>query len=192
MAAARAEWPDTVAAACGGDVTRLVFLDESAATTAMARTHARSPKGERAVAAVPAGHWRVLTMLGAVALRGVVAAASAAAATDGELFDGCLADALCPALRPGDVVVMDNLSSHRRAVVGVLVAAAGATVLYLPPYSPDLNPIEMIWAKVKGLLRSAAARSLPDLGDAIGWAFAQLTLDDMIGCFTHCGYRLAT
>ncbi len=169
-----------------------MFLDESAATTAMTRRHARSPRGERAVAAVPAGHWRVLTMLGAVALRGVVAAASVAAATDGELFAGYVADALCPALRPGDVVVMDNLSSHRRAVVGELVRAAGAAVLYLPPYSPDLNPIEMIWAKVKELLRSAQARVIPDLHEAIGWAWSQITLSDLLGCFTHCGYEPAT
>jgi hypothetical protein len=192
VAAARAAWPGTVAEACGGDVTRLVFLDESAATTAMARAHARSPKGERAVAAVPAGHWRVLTMLGAVALRGVVAAASVAAATDGPLFDAYVADALCPGLRPGDVVVMDNLSAHKRAVVGELVAAAGATVLYLPPYSPDLNPIEMVWAKVKALLRTAAARTVDDLHAAIGRAFEQVTLDDLLGCSADCGYKPAT
>lgn len=175
-----------------GDVTRLVFLDESAATTAMDRRCARSPKGERALAAVPAGHWRVLTMIGAVALRGVVAAASVPAATDGDLFAGYVADVLGPALRPGDVAVMDNLSAHKRAVVGELVRAAGATVLYLPPYSPDLNPIELVRAKVTGLLRSAGARAVDGLGEAIAAAFGQVTLADLLGYFTHRGYAPAT
>ena len=173
-------------------MTRLVFLDESAATTAMDRRSARSPRGERALATVPAGHWRTLTMIGAVALRGVVAAASVPAATDGDLFAGYVADCLGPALRPGDVVVMDNLSAHRRAVVAELVAAAGATVLYLPPYSPDLNPIELVWAKVKELLRSAGARAVNALGEAIAAAFGRITPADLLGYFTHRGYVPAT
>jgi transposase len=95
---------------------------------------------------------------------------------------------LAPTLRSGDVVVMDNLSSHKRPQVRRLIEAAGATVLYLPPYSPDFNPIEMIWSKVKRLLRSFAARTIDALHDAFGRAFADVTPTDILGCFRHCGY----
>ena len=107
---------------------------------------------------------------------------------DGEIFGVYVEQVLVPTLRRGDVVVMDNLSAHKRPRIRELIEAAGASVLYLPPYSPDFNPIEMIWSKVKGLLRSIAARTVDALHDAFGQAFAAVTPSDIRGCFRHCGY----
>jgi transposase len=119
---------------------------------------------------------------------GLVAPFTIDAAVDGEVFDAYVDRVLAPTLRPGDVVVMDNLSAHKRPRVRELIEAAGAAVLYLPPYSPDLNPIEMMWSKVKRLLRTIAARTVDALHDAFGRAFAAVTSDDIAGCFRHCGY----
>jgi len=120
----------------------LIFLDESGVTTQMTRLWERAPKGVRIAETTPQGHWQVLTTLGAMSLRGVEAAMTIAAATDGEVFRAYVAQVLCRQLKPGNVVVLDNLSAHKVAGIEELITACGAQLLYLPPYSPDLNPIE--------------------------------------------------
>ena len=129
-----------------------------------------------------------MTAVAAVRLDGLVAPFTIDCPMDGEVFGAYVERVLIPSLRRGDVVVMDNLSAHKRPRVRRLIEAAGATVLYLPPYSPDFNPIEMIWSKVKRLLRSFAARTIEALHDAFGRAFAAVTPGDILGCFRHCGY----
>jgi transposase len=145
----------------------LIFLDESGVSTQMTRRYARAPRGVRVHETTPEGNWKILTILGAMSLRGMIATMTIEAATDAEIFLAYLDHVLCPALRPGDVVVMDNLSSHKVAGVGERIEAAGAELLYLPPYSPDLNPIEKAWAKLKQLLRTARARTAEALEQAI-------------------------
>jgi transposase len=165
-----------------------VFLDESGAQTSMTRTRGRAPRGQRVVAKVPGGHWTVVTMIGAVRTGGPFAAASVVGATDSDVFRTYVSDILAPQLRPGDVVVMDNLSPHKAAGVREAIESAGAELRYLPPYSPDFNPIENLWSKVKGALRSLAARSVDTLHDAIGTAISSVTPSDCLGFFRHCGY----
>jgi transposase len=164
------------------------FLDESGAVTNLVRTYGRSGCGDRCVGSLPQGHWKIMTAVAAVRLDGLIAPFTIDAAMDGEIFITYVERVLVPTLRSGDVVVMDNLSAHKRPQVVRLIEAAGATVLYLPPYSPDFNPIEMIWSKVKRLLRSFAARTIDALHDAFGRAFAAVSTDDIAGCFRHCGY----
>lgn len=170
------------------DPDRLVFLDESGAQTSMTRTRGRAPRGQRVVAKVPGGHWKVVTMIGAVRTSGPFAAASLVGATDSDVFRTYVREILAPQLRPGDVVVMDNLTPHKAPGVREAIEAAGAELRYLPPYSPDFNPIENLWSKVKGKLRSLAARSVDALHDAIGIALATVTPNDCVGFFRHCGY----
>lgn len=170
---------------------RLVVVDESGCTTSMTRTRGRAPRGRRVHDAVPGGHWKVTTLIGAVRVGGVAAAVSVEAATDGPLFLAFVRDALVPALRPGDVVVMDNLGAHKVKGVREAIEGAGARLLYLPPYSPDLSPIEPCWSKVKQALRSAAARTAEALGDAVQRAFRAVTQSDLANWFRHCGYSVA-
>jgi hypothetical protein len=186
----RRAWREKAAAVPAED---LVFVDESGANTAMTRTRGRAPPGERVVGRVPHGHWGTLTMLGAVRLEGVVAAATVPSATvpsatDTPVFASFVAEALVPALREGDVVVWDNLSPHKAPGLADLVALAGASLMPLPPYSPDFSPIEPCWSKVKQFLRSAAARDEWSLGEAAQQAFASVTDDDTRGWFRGCGY----
>jgi transposase len=145
----------------------LIFLDESGVSTQMTRRYARAPRGVRVHESTPEGNWKILTILGAMSLRGMIATMTIEAATDADNFLAYLDQILCPALRPGDVVVMDNLSSHKVAGVRERIEVAAAELLYLPPYSPDLNPIEKAWAKLKQLLRSAKARTAEALEHAI-------------------------
>jgi transposase len=145
----------------------LIFLDESGVSTQMTRRYARAPRGVRVHETTPEGNWKILTILGAMSLSGMIATMTIEAATDAEIFLAYLDHVLCPVLRPGNVVVMDNLSSHKVAGVRERIAAVGAELLYLPPYSPDLNPIEKAWAKLKQLLRSAKARTAQALDQAI-------------------------
>lgn len=182
----------TLTEACSGDFARVPFLDETGAMTNFVRTHGRSPLGERCVADAPAGHWKTVTAVAAIRTSGLTASATLAHAMDGELFLAYVQLALVPALSPGDVVVMDDLPGHRVPKVRQSIEAAGATLLYLPPYSPDFNPIEMIWSKVKRLLRSAAARTVDALHKAFGQAMDAVTPDDIAGCFEYCGYVATT
>lgn len=190
MKAARECWFDVLGQACCGDYARVLFLDESWAVTNMSRLYGRSQRGQRCVDEVPAGHWKVLTAVAAIRLCGLTAAVTLDGPVDAEAFRLYTKEALVPVLRPGDVVVMDNLSSHKAAGVAEAIRAAGAKMLYLPPYSPDFNPIEMIWSKVKGVLRTLAARTVEALQHGTGQAFEAVTSADIAGCFRHCGYPL--
>lgn len=187
MQAQRAEFRIAVQAL---DPARLIFLDEAGATTALTRTHGRAPRGRRVVDAVPQGHWQVTTMTAAIGLAGLPAGVIFEGATDAEAFATFVEQALVPALRPGQVVVLDNLSSHKSARARQAIEGAGAYGLFLPPYSPDLNPIEKLWAKVKALLRGAARRTVEGLWAAIGAALEQVTAADCRGFFASCGITL--
>ena len=160
------------------DLDRLIFLDESGVSTHMTRLYARSTGGGRIHETTPDGRWKILTILGAISTRGMIATMTIEAATDREIFLAYLEEVLCPKLRPGDVVVMDNLSSHKVTGVRERIEAAGAQLLYLPPYSPDLNPIEKAWAKLKQLLRAAKARTKEALDQAIAQFLPLLTAED--------------
>lgn len=154
----------------------------------MTRTHGRGPKGERVVGAVPQAHWQVTTILGALRWDGIAAAMTIPAATDTDVFMAFVEQVLAPALHRGEVVLLDNLSPHKVGSVRKSIEAAGARVLYLPPYSPDLNPIEPCWSKVKEHLRAIGARSQADLDHAIADALQGITPADAKGYFRKCGY----
>jgi len=165
---------------------RLIFLDESGVTTSMTRLRARCTGGGRIREATPGGHWKIMTILGAMSLRGMVAAMTIEEATDGDIFLAFVEQVLCSALKPGDVVVMDNLSSHKAAAVRLSIEKVGAELLYLPPYSPDMNPIEKAWAKLKELLRAAQARTRQALEQAIADALKRITPDNAKAWFRLC------
>ena len=167
----------------------LIYLDESGVSTQMTRLYARAEGGQRVQDAVPGGHWKMLTILGAMSVDGIVAAMTVEAATDREVFLAYLDQVLCPKLRAGNVVVMDNLSSHKVAGVRQRIEACGASLLYLPPYSPDFNPIENAFAKLKASLRRAAARTIPALWDAIRDALPQFTPNECANMFKAAGYE---
>jgi transposase len=169
---------------------KLIFLDESGVTTSMTRLYARSLSGQRIHEATPGGHWEIMTILGAMSLRGMIATMTIEAATDREIFLTYVEQVLCPALRPGDVVVMDNLSSHKVDGVRKRIERVAAELLYLPPYSPDLNPIEKAWAKLKQLLRAAKARTKEALDQAIAEALRLISADNAKAWFRHCKYGL--
>ena len=172
----------------GPDPGRFVFIDESGAKTNMTRLRGRAPCGERLVEHVPHGHWHTTTMISAIRLTGVEAPMVIDGPMDAMVFRGYIERMLVPTLHAGDIVVMDNLSAHKAAGVREAIEAVGASLLYLPPYSPDLNPIEAMWSKVKQSLRGAAARSSRTLLTAIGDALRSVTLDDARGFFKGCGY----
>jgi transposase len=156
----------------------------------MDRTHGRAPSGVRVDGPVPHGHWKVTTLTAAVRLDGVPPSACLAfdGATDSACFEAYVERCLVPALRPGDIVVMDNLACHKTAEVARLIGTAGAAVRYLPAYSPDLNPIEQLFSKLKGLLRSAAARTVGAVIEAMGEALRAVRPGDILGWFGHSGY----
>lgn len=156
----------------------------------MTRRWGRALGGARVHDAVPAGHWRTLTLLGAVSASGWVATMSIEAATDGDVFRAYLQQVLCPRLVAGQTVVMDNLGAHKVSGVRELIEARGARLRYLPPYSPDFNPIEKCWAQLKQHLRAAKARSVAALEQAVTAAFAALTPEQAAACFRDCGYDL--
>ena len=172
-------------------VERLVFLDEFGCNTAMARRFARALQGQRAYGSCPLNYGPNVSVAGAVRLDGVVAAMVLDGAFDGEAFLAFTTSILAPALQPGDVVVMDNLASHKVKGVITAIEAVGARVMYLPPYSPDFNPIEMCWSKVKAYLRAQAARTSKALDDAIARGLDLVTLSDLRGWFQHCGYGIS-
>jgi transposase len=163
-----------------------VFLDETGVTVGVTRRYARCVGGRRVREGTPESNWKVVTLIGAMSLRGMIAPMTIEAATDADIFLAYLDHVLCPALRPGDVVVMDNLSSHKVEGVRSRIQAAGADVLYLPPYSPDLNPIEKAWSKLKQILRSAKARTPETLDQAIRNALPQITADNAKAWFRTC------
>jgi transposase len=169
------------------DPGRFVFLDETGLNTAMTRLYGRAPRGQRLVESVPEAHWQTTTLISAVRRDGVVASLEFPGATDALAFRTYIDRVLVPALRPGDIVVLDNLAAHRARGVARALRKAGAGVWYLPPYSPDLQPVEKIWAKVKALVRKAKARTTEALGEAIAQALQAVTPQDCQGCFASCG-----
>ena len=169
---------------------KLVSVDESGATTAMTRMRGRGLKGERVVGTVPNGHWQVTTILGALRADGIAAAMTIPAATDTDVFMAFVDRVLAPALRPGEVVLLDNLGPHKVVGVKEAIEAAGARVLYLPPYSPDLQPIEPCWSKVKERLRAIGPRTQQTLNAAIAGALDTITPADSRGYFRKCGYAV--
>jgi transposase len=172
------------------DPARLVFVDESGVTCSMTRRYGRAPKGERGPGAVPLGHWQVTTLIGALARDGVRVGFTVDAATDADIFQIFVEQILRPSLHPGDVVVWDHWPAHKAPEWKAQVEAAPATRLPLPPYSPDFNPIEQCWSKVKQFLRAVEARTTEALEQAVAQAFAAVSATDARGWFQHCGYRL--
>ena len=172
------------------DPQHLVFLDERGIDTRLTRSHARAARGERAVGQVPWGHGQRLTVIGALGLDGVAASMSITAATSAAVFLAFVEQVLIPALRgrPDAIVVMDNLPAHKAARVRAACEAAEITYRYLPAYSPDLNPIEPCWSKLKQWLRAKAARTLEALETELGPALATITTQDAQGWFRLCGY----
>lgn len=168
--------------------SRLVFLDESCAKTNFTRLHGRALHGQRLHDHAPAGHWHTTTMLGSIRLNGQSACLVIAGATDAQVFRTYIRRVLAPTLRPGDIVICDNLSAHHDAAARQCLEAHGVRLVFLPAYSPDLNPIEMMWAKVKAHLRAAKARTEAQLLTAIQQALQSISPADAKGFFRHCGY----
>lgn len=166
----------------------MICLDESGATTNMARRFGRSPRGERCSAAIPHGHWKTTTVTVAIRTDGLIAPMLLDGPMDGVAFEAYVRQVLVPVLRPGDIVIMDNLPAHKPPAVRQSIEQAGASLLYLPPYSPDLNPIEMAFAKLKAILRSVAPRTLADLWQAIADALPCFTAQECQNYFEAAGF----
>ena len=183
----RQQFQATVAAIAPEDQ---VYLDESGVTTSLTPLYGRAPVGKRVVDYVPQSRWKVLTVLGALTTEGMIAAMTIEEATDRDIFLTFLTDVLVPALTPGQVVILDNLSAHKGAAVRQVIEAAGCRLLYLPPYSPDLNPIEHAWSKWKTYLRAAKARDRDRLDEAVAAGLRSITPEDACGYFRHCSHAL--
>jgi transposase len=172
------------------DPERLIFLDETGLKTDLTRLRGWAPGGERLVEAVPGGKWETSTLVQAVALDGTRAAMVLDGPMNATCFAGFCDWLLAPALIPGDLVVMDNLSSHRSAAAVKAIESAGARVVYLPPYSPDFNPIEMIFSKVKQLFRALRPRNFRQIARQAKQVLKQITLDELESVYLHCGYAM--
>ena len=170
------------------DPDRLVFIDETWASTNMARRHGRAPKGQRLRVGVPQGHWKTTTFLAGLATRGMIAPFVLDGPINKDAFETYVAKVLVPELRPGDIVIMDNLSSHKGPRVREMIEAANAGLLYLPPYSPDFNPIENAFSKLKAHLRKAAERTVDGLWAAIGRIIDTFTPAQCRNYFAAAGY----
>jgi len=170
------------------DLGGLVFVDESGAKTNMTRLYGRAMAGQRAIDDTPCGHWCTTTMISSVRLDGSTACMVVDGATNKEVFQAYVRHILLPTLKAGDVVVLDNLSAHNNKAVRDLIESVGAELWYLPPYSPDLNPIEKMWSKIKAILRTLKARTEESLINAIAKALEAVTADDAKGWFESCGY----
>ena len=166
----------------------LIFIDESGVNLALARLFARAPKGKRARGERPMKRGKNVSLIGAISLKGVITQISLIGATDGLTFEAFISQKLVPKLWKGACVIMDNCSIHKTKEIEALIQAAGANLIYLPPYSPDFSPIENCWSKIKSVLRSIGARNYPDLAKAIEEAFNQVSLKDIQSWFTHCCY----
>lgn len=171
------------------DPARFVFLDETGASTDMVRRYGWAPRGERLVDAAPRGHWKATTFVAGLRQSGLVAPFVLDGPMTGAAFRAYVERVLAPALAPGDVVVVDNLGAHKVAGVGEAIEAAGASLLYLPPYSPDLNPIEQAFAKLKALLRKAAARTKDALWAALGGLLSSYSPNECRNYLANCGYE---
>lgn len=170
------------------DPARLVFIDETWAKTNMTRTHGRAPRGERLIAKAPHGRWRTLTFLAALRHDRIEAPCVIDGPINGESFLAYVEQVLVPALKPGDIVIIDNLGSHKGKAVRRAIRAAGAKLFFLPPYSPDLNPIEQLFAKLKHLLRKAAERTVEATWTRIGTLLDGFTPAECNNYLVHAGY----
>lgn len=166
----------------------LIFIDESGVNLALTRLYARAPKGQRAHGKRPQARGRNVSLISALGFQGVLTQMSLFGAIDGLTFEAFVARKLVPQLWTGACVILDNCSIHLGEAIENLITQAGATLIYLPPYSPDFSPIENCFSKVKSILRKLGARTYPDLAKAIEEAFSQVSLDDIKGWFTHCCY----
>ncbi len=185
MQAARRAWTEAQPTM---DVAKLVFIDETWATTNLTRSHGRAPRGCRCIGSAPLGDWQTTTFIAGLRHQRLTAPLVIDGPMDGELFLAWVEQFLCPTLQAGDIVILDNLSSHKVDGVTEAIAKAGAAVLYLPPYSPDLNPIEKLFAKLKTLLRKAAKRSTEELWKDIGELLDTVTPDECANYFASSGY----
>lgn len=174
------------------EVERLFFIDECGTNTKMARTRGRSKRGERCRAAIPHGHWKTTTLVAALSTSGIVAPMILDGAMDGEMFTAYVTHILLKEIRPGDVVIMDNLPAHKVAAVRETIEDAGARLIYLPPYSPDFNPIEKAFSQIKAYLKKAAARTKEKLDQEIAKAIDTVSKQNAINYFATCGYQSDT
>jgi len=156
----------------------------------MTRLRGRAPRGQRLIDRTPHGHWKTTTLIAALGIEGIRCSTVVDGAVNGDVFEAFVEQVLLPELRRGDVVIMDNLSSHKRQRIRKLIESVGARLIFLPPYSPDLNPIENIFAKIKQLLRSLACRTHKTLWAAMQSVLDKVTATDAINCYKHCGYTL--
>lgn len=186
VAQRRTDWQETM---MGVEIGRLVFLDETWAKTNMVRRRGRSRRGQRLVAKVPHGHWKTTTFVAALRSDGLTAPMVLDGAINGPTFLAYVRQQLVPTLRCGDIVVMDNLRAHKVAGVREAIEAVGAQLVYLPPYSPDFNPIELVFSKLKWLLRSAAAKTQEVLWNLLGQLLDQFAPEECQRYFRHCGYH---
>jgi transposase len=168
--------------------TRLVFIDETGTNTAMARLRGRCRRGRRLIARVPHGHWKTTTFVAGLRCDGIAAPLVVDMPMNGAIFCAYVEQCLVPILRPGDIVIMDNLASHKVKGVREAIEAAEASLIYLPPYSPDLNPIEQAFAKLKALLRKAAERSVPALWNRIGSLLSTFSSQECTNYLKNSGY----
>ncbi|WP_236549625.1 IS630 family transposase [Novosphingobium sp. TCA1] len=171
------------------DPERLVFIDETGASTKMARLRGRAKRGMRCRSPIPHGHWKTTTFTGALRLTGMTAPMVLDGPMTGEWFAAYAQQVLAPTLRPGDIVILDNLPAHKTMAAREAIEGAGARMLFLPPYSPDFNPIENAFSKLKAILRKAAARTVPELWDAIREALPRFTPEECANYFTAAGYE---
>lgn len=167
---------------------KLVFIDETWTSTNMTRRYGRAPRGRRCLGSAPYSHWQITTFVGALRRSGLSAAMVIDEPMDGDIFLAYVEQVLVPTLRPGEIVILDNLGSHKTTEVQQAIVAAGATLLSLPPYSPDLNPIENFFAKLKALLRKAAPQSTDTLWDEIAHLLQSVSARECMNYFTACGY----
>jgi transposase len=183
---ARKEFQDTQKTLAGDD---LITVDEMGCVTGMSRMYGYAPYGERAVSSEPGGKGTRLSLIGALSTEGFLGGIELEGPVNGDVFEAFVEQILVPQLRPGKVVIWDNVSFHRRESLQALIEAHGATVKFLPPYSPELNPIEECWSKLKAWLRKCAARTVSTLQEAITEAIQQVTSNDAKGWFRHAGYQ---
>lgn len=172
------------------DARRLIFINETWAKTNMTRLRGRAPRGQRLINKTPHGHWKTTTLIAALGITGMRCSTVVNGAVNGDVFEAFVKQVLLPELKPGDIVIMDNLSSHKRDCIGRLIAERHAELRYLPPYSPDLNPIELIFSKIKQSLRSLAARTRDSLWEAMQTILDTVTPSDAVNCYRHAGYAI--
>jgi transposase len=173
------------------EAKRLVFVDEMGTNTSLSPVYAWAKKGQRALCSVPRNRGKNTTVLSSMSVRGIGPSLTVEGATTSAVFEAYVDQVLAPTLRKGQVVVMDNLSAHKGERIRELIEERGCELIYLPSYSPDFNPIEEAFSKIKGLVRKAEARTKEALLEAIGWALSAVTTDDARGFFEHCGYRMS-